>query len=262
MHRYRDDQSSPSASTRQRREGLPCRSSIERRQVNRGEALQSEAGLANRNSDQILWKGLNGLTDMHLTKLTLKVEPELISAFYPMLSHGFSVCAPSGCSIKSYLCSYLGIDSDYFDNRIQTLFLDGSPVDDPDTAVLRTGSVLALSGAMPGLAGATLRRGGFYGKLRGEISYDPETACETTGECLIRVKLFNLVVKDLGPLFLERGIQVHSGGVSERLENKKHRLIKGCYEAELDGKPLELKQLLEMGLPEGDLVLQILTQSI
>ena len=70
------------------------------------------------------------------------------------------------------------------------------------------------------------------------------------------------LVQYLGPLFLERGIQVHSGGVSERLENKKHRLIKGCYEAELDGKPLELKQLLEMGLPEGDLVLQILTQSI
>jgi hypothetical protein len=93
---------------------------------------------------------------MHLTQLTLKLDPEVMSVFNPLLSGGFSVCAPSGISIKAYICSYLGIDSDYFENRIQTLFLDGSPVDDPETAVLKKGSVLALSGAMPGLAGATL----------------------------------------------------------------------------------------------------------
>ena len=186
-----------------------------------------------------------------------------MSVFNPLLGGGFSVCAPSGTSIKAYLCSYLGIDSDYFENRIQTLFLDGSPVDDPETAVLRTGSVLALSGAMPGLAGATLRRGGFYGKLRGEISYDRETTCETTyettGECLIRVKLFNLVVKELGPLFLEKGIQIDSGTVSELLKNRRRRLLEECQSAELDGKPIEPERLIEMELPKGKIFLQILT---
>ena len=196
---------------------------------------------------------------MQLTTLILKLDPELMSVFSPMLGGGFSVCAPSGISIKAYICSYLGIDSDYFENRIQTLFLDGSPVDDPETAALKKGSVLALSGAMPGLAGATLRRGGFYGRLRGEISYDQDTACETTGECFIRVKLFNLLVKELGPLFLEKGIQVDSGAVSELFNNRRRRLLDGCRAAELDGKPIEPERLIEMELPPGDVSLQVIT---
>ena len=196
---------------------------------------------------------------MQLTTLTLKLDPELMSVFSPMLGGGFSVCAPSGISIKAYICSYLGIDSDYFENRIQTLFLDGSPVDDPETAVLKKGSVLALSGAMPGLAGATLRRGGFYGRLRGEISYDQDTACETTGECFIRVKLFNIMVKELGPLFLEKGIQVDSDTVSELFNKRRRRLLDGCRAAELDGKPIEPERLIEMELPPGDISLQVMT---
>ncbi|HIJ55657.1 MAG TPA: hypothetical protein HPQ03_05980 [Deltaproteobacteria bacterium] len=194
---------------------------------------------------------------MQLTTLTLKLDPESISVFNPLLGGGVSVCAPSGISVKAYICSHLGIDSDYFENRIQTLFLNGSPVDDPETAVLKKGSVLALSGAMPGLAGATLRRGGFYGRLRGEISYDRDTACETTGECFIRVKLFNLLIKELGPLFLEKGIQVDSGTVSELFKNRRRRFLDGCRAAELDGKPIEPERLCEMELPKGEMFLQI-----
>ena len=198
---------------------------------------------------------------MQLTHLKLKFDPEIMSVFNPLLGGGFSVCAPSGTSIKAYLCSYLGIDSDFFDNRIQTLFLDGSPVDDPETAYFKSDSVLALSGAMPGLAGATLRSGGFYSRLRGEISYDQTTACETTGECLIRVKLFNLIVKDLGPLFLEKGIQVDSDTVSELFNNRRHRLLDGCQAAELNGKPIEPERLIEMELPRGDVSLQVINSS-
>ena len=194
---------------------------------------------------------------MNLTHLTLKLDPEFMSVFNPLLGGGFTVCVPSGISIKAYMCSYLGIDSDYFENRIQTLFLDGSPVDDPESAFLKAGSVLALSGAMPGLAGATLRRGGFYGRLRGEISYDQQGACETTGECLIRVKLFNLLVKELGPLFLEKGIHLDSDAVSERLKIQRLKLADGCRAAELDGKPIEPERLIEMELPPGEVYLKV-----
>lgn len=194
---------------------------------------------------------------MLLTKLTLKVAPELISAFYPLLGKGFSVYAPSGSGIKEYLCSYLGIDADYFDDRIQTLFLDGSPVDDPESAQLKPGSILALSGAMPGLAGATLRRGGFYGRLRGEISYDQDTVCDASGECLIRVKVFNLLTRELGPRFLEKGIQIDSEAVSDLLKNRSRRIAGGSREAFIDEKPIEPAALIEMDLPDGDVLLRV-----
>ncbi|MCP4349944.1 MAG: endonuclease/exonuclease/phosphatase family protein [Desulfobacterales bacterium] len=57
-----------------------------------------------------------------------------------------------GCSIRSLLCKQTDVASDYVDERISTVFLDGKPVDDVDSAIVKNGSVLALSAAMPGLA--------------------------------------------------------------------------------------------------------------
>ena len=59
---------------------------------------------------------------------------------------------------------------------------------------------------MPGLVGATLRRGSYYAAMRSEIS-----AAETEGavemkEGTVTLKLFNLLIGQLGPLFLASGI--------------------------------------------------------
>ena len=59
--------------------------------------------------------------------------------------------------------------------KIQSIMLDGKPVDDIGSAMIHDGSVLALSAAMPGLVGATLRRGGAYASFRSAITYhEPE----------------------------------------------------------------------------------------
>ena len=76
-----------------------------------------------------------------------------------------------GESIRSLLSEQFGLTQEYVKNRIQTAFLNGKPVDDFDTAVVGEGSVLTLSGALPGLAGATLRKGGFFSSLRASLSY-------------------------------------------------------------------------------------------
>lgn len=60
----------------------------------------------------------------------------------------------------SFWKGVLGLPHFYVEERIQTLLLNGLAVDDPDTAVLESGARLALSAAMPGVLGATLRRGG------------------------------------------------------------------------------------------------------
>jgi hypothetical protein len=55
------------------------------------------------------------------------------------------------------LCDQFQVETDYLENRIKTIFLDGKPVDDEDKAVLKNGSTLALSAAMPGLVDSTFR---------------------------------------------------------------------------------------------------------
>ena len=109
------------------------------------------------------------------TTLNITVEEDQVSAFFPLLALGFTVKTKVGVSVQELLCRQLGLSADYIDNRLQTIFLDGKAVDNVKTAVIRQGSTLALSAAMPGLAGATLRRGGAYASMRHKITHEKNT---------------------------------------------------------------------------------------
>ena len=85
-----------------------------------------------------------------------------IVEFTALLQQGFGVLARLGCSLEELLCNQWGIDRDYVTSRITTIFMNNRAIDDIATSIVRAGAVIALSGAMPGLVGATMRRGGFY----------------------------------------------------------------------------------------------------
>ncbi len=103
--------------------------------------------------------------------VSLTIDTSLIPAFSQLLQNGFWLKGDVECSVKSFLCEQFGIEPEYLEKRIQTIFLDGQPVDDVKTAILRDGATLSLSAAMPGLAGAVMRKGGFYARMRDQISY-------------------------------------------------------------------------------------------
>ena len=60
----------------------------------------------------------------------------------------------------------LGISESYLNERVQTIFLNGRAVDDLFGEVVGNNSTIALSAAMPGLAGAVFRKGGMLSSLR------------------------------------------------------------------------------------------------
>lgn len=122
----------------------------------------------------------------------------------------------SPCSIQDFLCEKLGLAPEYVENRITTVFLDGKVVDDLEQAMLRNGSKLALSAAMPGLAGASLRRNGAYAALRQSISQPWPSSDEEEGG-FIQVKLFNLLIAELGPLLRKK---MESSGESNEKEER------------------------------------------
>lgn len=99
---------------------------------------------------------------MKNSPLTLTIKAEEASALSPIFQKGVLVGVDTGCSVTALLCDQWEIPLDYVMDRISTLFLDGQPVDDIDSAIIRDGAVLALSSAMPGLVGAMMRRGGYY----------------------------------------------------------------------------------------------------
>lgn len=166
------------------------------------------------------------------------VDDNRLKRFFLLLQQGFMLKAHVGCSIKSFLTKEIGISPDTLE-RIQTIFLDGKPVDNLDTAIIKDGSILALSAAMPGLVGATLRRGGVYSSFRSSITYREANAQCITGEGFVQLKLFNVLMDELGPDFLRKGILVKSSDLIALLKGQSRDFWQGCKNILIDGKPAE-----------------------
>lgn len=192
--------------------------------------------------------------------LSLEVDTRLLPFFFQLLGDGFKMIVPVNCSVKELLCSHLDVQEDYLENRIQTIILNGKAVDNVNTAAVEAGSTLALSGAMPGLVGAILRRGGAFAPMRRQISHN-QTGSETknnTGE--ITLKLFNLVVKELGPAFLQRGVWIKGNRLQEFILQYVDELAQGCIALKLDGNSLKIDQLSHLDLQNKSVLLQITMQ--
>jgi hypothetical protein len=175
--------------------------------------------------------------------LSLTVTSKLMPLFFQILGPGIMIKTHIGGNMKDLLIHQVGINEDYLENRIQTIFLNGKPVDDMNTAVVENGSVIALSAAMPGLVGATMRRGGFYSSMRSQISYNKNEFSADQGEGHIILKFFNLVVRELGPAFLKKGIWIQGETFQDFMQRYSDELKLGCKSALRDGHLIDITNL-------------------
>jgi hypothetical protein len=147
----------------------------------------------------------------------LQLTHDQLDVFFPLFQKGITIPAILGCTLKSLLIDQLAIPADYVTDRITTIFFNNSPVDDLDRTIIQDGSRVTLSAAMPGLVGATMRRGGFYAALRQGISHAADNGKATDASGTIRLKLFNLLLGELGPTVLARGVILEQNELNELL---------------------------------------------
>ena len=197
---------------------------------------------------------INHQSAMHLSLL---VKPGLLTIFSNLAERGFRANVQTGCSVKELICNQLGIAEDYLEKRIQTIFLNAKAVDDLDSTMVTDGSTLALSGAMPGLVGVTMRRGGFYASLRSQISHEKNLSASYRKDGQIIIKLFNLVLKELGPWILQQGIRTSGKILRDLLSRHLIELKTGCISGDLDGEPVEINNLLELDWNDKTVFLQV-----
>jgi len=200
--------------------------------------------------------GQEGLCDMDIkniesyTRITFDVDGPLVSNFFLLLQQGVTIRSHTGCSVATFLREEIGAGSETIE-KIQSVILDGSPVDDLESAVIKDGSVLALSAAMPGLVGATLRRGGTYSSFRSAITYrDTGQEC-VKGEGLVLIKIFNLLMVELGPGLLQRGVFISSEDFIRFAAGQFQDFWQRCRRITLDGKPLVSGELPDSALLSG-----------
>ncbi len=201
-----------------------------------------------------------GILHSAIPHLRLTVEASMISWFLRLTERGFKLQIKTGLSIRELLCQHLGISDEYIDNRIQTIFLDSKPVDNVDTAWVENGSRLALSAAMPGLVGATFRKGGLYASLRSTISYSKTEASIVKDEGEIILKFFNMVAKELGPVFLQKGIMVEGNTFQNFVLRNADDLKAACTLIYLNDEKVDIVKLVEMNWKNTEIFLQVTSE--
>ena len=182
-------------------------------------------------------------------EINITLKKHAVQYFYLLLSKGFKIRFKPGCSIKNLLCQQLGFDETYVSRRIQTIFLNGKAVDNINTTVVSDKSTLALSAAMPGLAGAVFRTGSRYSVMRNSISYSAHEKQACTGSGVLELKLFNLVAREIGEMILLRGILVSGKDLCSVAEE--HSEVIGHEDSKiyLNHKKINLGDLLSSGIP-------------
>jgi len=185
------------------------------------------------------------------TTLRLRILRAEKSRFFEIIQKGFGLNTLVGVSIKTFLCDFVALDQRYIQERISTIFLDGMAVDNIEEAIILEGSTLALSSAMPGLAGATLRRDGIYAPLRESITYKEKVGDGRIKQGLITLKLFNLLIDDIGYLFLRKGIILKSRDLQDFFVKQPDSFWRNCMDIILDRRSMDHEALLA-----GDLLLQ------
>jgi hypothetical protein len=193
------------------------------------------------------------------TSLAFVVKPDHLGVFFPLLQQGVRVEAQVGCDIQSLLCDQFKMAPDYLADRITTIFLNGKPVDDVATAVVKDGATLALSAAMPGLVGATLRKGGCLASFRNTISHrDEAESARTCVDGFITLKLFNMLLPEVGPQYLAHGVWTSGRELQTCLTAYPHDLETVVVSLAQDGHVLDPATLSRLPLidPEASVKLQ------
>ncbi|MFV0436572.1 MAG: hypothetical protein ACK5PS_04160 [Desulfopila sp.] len=183
-------------------------------------------------------------------RLTVQTLGGDIDGFTSLLQAGIRVRVRHGSSIGALLTSLPGFTARYINEEVQTIFLDGSATDDLATPLFGTTHVLAISAAMPGLAGAIFRRNSLHASLR---TVNPQSAkAETVEEVIVKLKLFNTIARDRGKTLLREGVWLTSADLSQFLDNRAS-LIAKITDLVIDGTAVPASGLMAI-LPQFDTV--------
>lgn len=173
--------------------------------------------------------------------LVFKIAPEKLSYFNLLLQSGILIRTTSGTTIGELLQTLPDFSTDYIINDIQTIFLNGTATDDLETAVENENDTLAVSAAMPGLAGAIFRKNSLHAALR--TTKEQEHADSTSSDITVIVKLFNAIARDKGTALLCEGVTMRADSIV-RFFTTRTTLPEYLESITLNGRQLQTEELI------------------
>ncbi len=149
----------------------------------------------------------------HIPRLELRIPVDATKKYTTILQTGILEERNASTSIGDFLASLPGFTRQYVRERIETIFLNGLPVDDLETILSGPSPVLAISAAMPGLAGAIFRKNSFHAPLRTTAPAPLPVNAQPTEKIMIRLKMFNVIASEKGGALRQNGCVLPSNSV-------------------------------------------------
>lgn len=140
-----------------------------------------------------------------LSDIRLIVAPDALPLFTTVLQSGIEVKVPQGKTLGKFLSNFPGFTAEYLADTVQTIFLNGTAVDDLTLPLTGNNPILALSAAMPGLAGAIFRKNSFHSALRTDTNV-LRSESKQQESITVTLKLFNSIAKERGEEMLKSGL--------------------------------------------------------
>jgi hypothetical protein len=200
-------------------------------------------------SQQSSGKALSAPTTSDKSDISNSIHIRLVGAerlgqgFAELFQKGFVIAIEEGATVREVVTGPMKVDAQYLDGRINTIFLNGHTVDNVDAARVGDGAVLSLSAAMPGFVGAALRKGGFYAVMRADITHAQNNQYNAGRPAQITVRLYNMVAKELGPLFLARGVCFRRSDLLEFFLARSDVFWRACAQIAVDGQEVDAEGL-------------------
>lgn len=151
----------------------------------------------------------NTATNADIPAITLQLEPNVMEKFAAILQSSFEVETKSGVPLLTFLERLPGFTAEYIEKEVQTILINGEPVEDVFTPLTESGAVIALSAVVPGLGvmGAMFRKGSIHSSSGAATLQDAE-GITAEKKITISLKLFNYIARARGAEILRKGVRI------------------------------------------------------
>ncbi len=188
--------------------------------------------------------------------ITLIPAPGQSKRLATLLQRGFLIPCAEPIPLETVLLGLPGFTREYIHNRIETIFINGTAADSLAQSVW-PGCTVALSAAMPGLAGAIFRKGGPHASLR--TPPPVSLPADHNRHEFLTLKLFNLVADDCVQPLLNRGILMRNPTLARFFKNRADQLPQILTAIILNRTPIPINRAIQ--LPENQDLFLVRTES-
>lgn len=175
----------------------------------------------------------------HVPRLELFVAAGDTKKYTTLLQSGILWQSNATTTVGQFLSSLPGFTHKYIVEHIETIFLNGQPIDDLATQLNGPSAVLALSAAMPGLAGAIFRKNSFHAPLRTTDYHALPDSLPRAKSVVVQLKCFNCIAREKGQTLLHNGCFFKSDSLVKFLSYR-GKLFTDLLSMRYNDKPINL----------------------